>query len=41
MRRWAWSLLVAACMVLISGIEHVTLAIVEHVRHPEWSALLT
>jgi hypothetical protein len=25
-------------MVLIAGIVHVSLAILEHVRHPEWSA---
>lgn len=38
MRRWAWSLLVAAGIVLIAGIVHVGLAFSEHVRHPEWSA---
>ena len=36
--RWTLLLMVAAGMVLIGGIAHVSLAILEHQRHPEWSA---
>lgn len=38
MRRVAWVLLFGAVLVLGAGAVHVTLLILEHLRHPEWSA---
>lgn len=38
MGRWTWSLLLVAGALLIAGVVHVTSAILENLRHPEWSA---